>query len=63
MAHVRELTPRGRGAVSVLELRGENSFELLARHFETARLKPGKLSLVRLELGGEALDEALLWCE
>ncbi len=63
MAHVRELTPRGRGGVSVLELRGENSFEFLARHLEGARLAPGKLSLVRLELGGEALDEALVWCE
>lgn len=63
MAHVRELTPRGRGGVSVLELRGENSFELLARHLEGARLAPGGLSLVRLELGGEELDEALVWCE
>ncbi len=63
MAYVRELTPRGRGGVSVLELRGAGSFEVLARQLAKAHLAPGKLSLVRLELCGEELDEALVWCE
>ncbi len=63
MAHVRELTPRGRGGVAVLELQGEGTLERLRSVLPQARLSPGSLTLARLAMGGEALDEALVWCE
>ena len=49
--------------MSVLELVGEGALEMLARQLRNAALAPGKLALVRLTLGGEELDEALVWCE
>ncbi|MEO6708837.1 MAG: hypothetical protein ABI054_12025, partial [Planctomycetota bacterium] len=61
-ARIRELTPRAGGGVSVLELEGAGALELLAQQLHTT-LAPGQLSLVRLALGGEELDEALVWCE
>ncbi len=55
---LRELTPRGAGAVSVLLLEGPGALEragaLCAR-----QLNLGELSLVRLRGDGEDLDEAL----
>ena len=62
-ARIRELTARGSGGVSVLELRGERALELLAPHLGRARAAPGRLCLARLSLAGEALDEVLVWCE
>ncbi|HUR29717.1 MAG TPA: GTPase [Planctomycetota bacterium] len=62
-ARLRELTPHGSGGVSVLELEGERALELLALALRDVALVPGKLALVRLALGGEELDEALVWCE
>ncbi len=62
-ARIRELTARGSGGVSVLELAGEGTLELLARQLGNVALAPGAISLVRLVLGGEELDEALVWCE
>lgn len=60
---IRQLTARGSGAVSVLELLGEGALELFAQQVGDARLAPGKLTLVHLALGGEELDDALVWCE
>lgn len=59
---VRELTPRGAGGVSVVELRGAGARAAL----ETlcgVELPVGALRLARPRAGGEELDEALVWCE
>ncbi len=61
---VRLLTPPGAGGVAVLELAGPDAREGLARLWSGARTaRPGSLKLARLELDGEALDEALVWIE
>jgi len=60
---IRELTARGSGGVSVLELRGDGALERLAPHLGRAALEPGQLCLARLRLSGELLDEVLVWCE
>ena len=56
---VEELSPRGRGAVSVLRCTGD----ALARLAEVApralALAPGELALVRVAIDGEEADEAL----
>ena len=56
---LRELTPRGRGAVSVLELAGPGA---LARAAELTGgdLRVGDLRLARLQVGADVLDEALV---
>ena len=59
---VRELSPRGAGGVSVLELRGDGARAMLSGLCD-AELKLGALRLVRPRSGGEELDEALAWCE
>jgi tRNA modification GTPase len=66
---IRELTPRGRGGVTVLELRGENALEKLASLAPSLLGKSPKALqntvLVRLREttrgGDEDLDEALIW--
>lgn len=58
---VRELTARGAGGVSVIELRGAGARETLER-LCAARLAIGDLRLVRPRAGDEELDEALAWC-
>lgn len=61
---VRELTTRGAGGVSVLELRGARAREALGRLWPPAVVAPpGALRVARLELDGEPLDEALVWVE
>ena len=55
---LRELTPRGAGAVSVLLLEGAGALER-ASSLCGRQLNLGQLSLVRLRGGGEDLDEAL----
>jgi tRNA modification GTPase len=59
---VRELTPRGAGGVSVIELRGAGAREALENLCATT-LAIGTLRLVRPRAEGEELDEALAWCE
>jgi small GTP-binding protein len=62
---LRELTPRGRGGVTVLELRGPNALARIARLAPSLDRKPmaalATSVLVRLRDGGEDLDEALVW--
>lgn len=58
----RELSPRGAGGVSVLEIAGAGAAEA-AETFLGRRLAVGDLRLVRVELEGELVDEALVWCE
>jgi hypothetical protein len=60
---LRELTPPGTGAISVLEVSGPAALERLSRQFPGKRLSPGRVVLLRLACGGEELDEALVWCE
>ena len=66
MTRISELTPRGRGGVSVLLLDGKDALEALAR-LAPGLEKPGRLlpggppRVVRLRAGDEELDEALVW--
>jgi tRNA modification GTPase len=61
-ATVRELTARGRGGVSVLEVRGDDARARVGALLEGERPPtPGDLRVVRLTSAGELLDEALLW--
>jgi tRNA modification GTPase len=57
---VREETPRGRGAVSVVSVRGAGALERVARLSARACLEPGSPQLVRLVAEAEDLDEALV---
>lgn len=60
----RELTARGRGAIRVLELRGEEALAGLHRLAPGCRLAPGEFGRVELrEPGGGLLDEALVVVE
>lgn len=54
-----ELTPVGRGAVSVLSLEGPGALERV-RRWSARALTPGGLFLARLSVDGEELDEVLL---
>ncbi len=56
---VRELTPPGSGAVSVLRLSGAGALAALRALSGGADLAPGAPRLVRLRLDGEDLDEAV----
>ena len=56
---LEELTPVGRGAVSVLRVRG-NDAERLVRELGGPDLRPGAARLARLRLSGEDLDEAIV---
>jgi tRNA modification GTPase len=61
---LEELTPPGRGGISVVSLRGPGAWDRLRRL--TGREAPprrGEVSLVRLRAGDELIDEALLWSE
>jgi tRNA modification GTPase len=58
---VRELTARGSGGVAVLELSGARAVERIAAHLSRPAPAPGGLSLARLSLGGEVLDEVLVY--
>ena len=59
---VRELSPRGAGGVSVLEVVGPGA-ATLAQRFLARPLTAGDLRLVRVELDRELADEALVWVE
>ncbi len=59
----RELTPRGSGGVSVLELRGLSALRSVCDIVDVDALGLGQPKLVRVVLGGEILDEALVWAE
>lgn len=59
---VRELTARGAGGVSVIELRGAGARATLEA-FCATRLSVGDVRLVRPRAADEELDEALAWCE
>lgn len=62
--NVRQLTASGPGGVAVLELSGDGVRAALATLWPGAPAAPsGGPRLVRLELGGELLDEALVWIE
>ena len=56
---VRELTPRGVGAVSVLEVVGEGALDAVSEIARPAVLEPGQLRILRLSDAGEDLDEAI----
>jgi tRNA modification GTPase len=56
---LEELTPPGRGAVSVLRVRGSDAVRLL-RDLGAAEVAAGTARLARLRLGGEDLDEAIV---
>ena len=56
---VRELTPRGRGGVSVVEVTGSGAPELLASLVGKLPA-PGSVRLVPLAAGDEVLEEALV---
>jgi tRNA modification GTPase len=58
-----ELTAAGRGAITVLELRGPGALERVRELCPDRRLAPGQLALARLRVDGEVLDEALLRVE
>jgi len=58
-ARLRELTPRGPGGVSVLQLEGPDALAL-ARRWSGVELEAGELRLVRLSVADEDLDEALV---
>lgn len=57
---VVELTPRGRGAVSVLAVRGAGALQRVCALAPRSRLSPGVLSWACLARGAERLDEALI---
>lgn len=59
---VRRVTPAGSGGVAVLEVRGADALERVAR-LAGRRPRVGALALVRLEQDGELVDEALVWAE
>jgi tRNA modification GTPase len=56
----RELTPPGRGAVAVVEVRGEGALDTVRNLVPGVALRPGDLRLAVLQLSGEALDQALI---
>lgn len=65
---LRELTPPGRGGITVLSLRGRGAWDRVRRLVGGGtEPAPGELRLVRLRAGGaggeELIDEALLWRE
>ncbi|MCH2103529.1 MAG: 50S ribosome-binding GTPase [Planctomycetes bacterium] len=57
--HLRELTPRGAGAVSVLELCGDGAKDAVCTLGGVGEMQDGALRLLRLRAAGEDLDEAL----
>jgi tRNA modification GTPase len=60
MLELRELTARGAGAVSVLELRGDDIRSCLSSLTGRSALEVGQVFVTKLRLGGELLDEALV---
>lgn len=56
---VRELTPLGAGAVSVLEVTGSGALDAVRNLTGASALHPGELRILRLKDDGEDLDEAL----
>jgi tRNA modification GTPase len=60
---ILELTPRGRGGVSVVTVRGPGALELVRGLASGAPVLLGRPSLVRVRSGGELLDEALVYAE
>jgi len=57
---VRELTPPGSGAVSVLRISGDGVLEALRSLSAAASLPIGRPSLLRLRADGEELDETIV---
>jgi len=57
---VRELTPQGVGAVSVLEVTGDGALDAVRRLASSASLESGTLRVLRLSDGEEDLDEAIV---
>ena len=61
---VTELTARGRGGVSVLQVRGAGVLAHVARLLpRPGNLRVGELRVASLSAGDELLDEALVWVE
>jgi tRNA modification GTPase len=60
---ILELTPRGRGGVSVVAVRGSGALALARTLVPGGRVALGRPVLARLEAGGEALDQALVYAE
>jgi tRNA modification GTPase len=56
---VRELSPRGHGAVSVIGLRGAGALDRVRVLTARTDLAPGDVRLVRVFAAGQALDSAL----
>ena len=57
---VRELTPRGRGAVSVLQVVGDGALDAVQACAGGTRVRAGAPTLLRLRGSGECLDEAIV---
>ena len=60
---VRELSPRGSGAIAILEVTGPGAVERLRILAGGKDLAPGTPALVTLRIGEETLDEALVLVE
>jgi len=60
---VVELTPRGRGAVSVLAVRGPGALDLVREFVPAEELVPGRPSFVRIRAEGEVVDEGVVFAE
>lgn len=58
----RELTPRGTGGVSVIEVRGAGALERVRTLLGGLRVSPGLLRVARLSAEREELDECLVHC-
>ncbi|MFT5284518.1 MAG: tRNA U34 5-carboxymethylaminomethyl modifying GTPase MnmE/TrmE [Planctomycetota bacterium] len=61
-ASVRELTPRGRGSVTVIEVTGPEARALLGTLAQRLP-EPGELSVTKLIAGDELLEDAVIACE
>lgn len=57
---LRELTPPGHGAVSVVELRGAGARDRVAEWMQRSAPRPGRARLSELHVEGEWLDEGLV---
>lgn len=61
-AFLRELTPAGRGAVSVVEITGPDALRWM-RSRSSAELEPRRLVVTRFRVADDLEDEALVWAD
>ena len=60
---VRELTPRGAGGITVIEVSGPGARERVEALIRPRSLTTESTRVHPIAAGGEVLDEALVWCE